>query len=58
MGLGGDQVTVDENGQSYIDTCVNEHGQRWLYQSWTEWMAAKDWADLRASHSPAPTGVV
>jgi phenylpropionate dioxygenase-like ring-hydroxylating dioxygenase large terminal subunit len=56
MGLGHDQVTTDANGERYIDTRINEHGQRWLYRSWTEWMAARDWAELRATRSPAPTG--
>ena len=58
MGLGHDQVTTDAAGQRFIDTCVNEHGQRWLYRSWTEWMAARDWAELIAHHSAPPTGVV
>jgi hypothetical protein len=58
MGLGLDQVTEDPSGQRYIDTCINEHGQRWTYQAWTEWMTARDWAELKATHSPAPTGRV
>ena len=58
MGLGHDQVTTDAAGQRFIDTCINEHGQRWLYRSWTEWMAARDWAELIAHHSAPPTGVV
>ncbi len=58
MGLGHDEVTTEPNGERYIDTCVNEHGQRWLYRSWTEWMAARDWAELKAGHSSVPTGRV
>ena len=58
MGLGHDRVGTDEHGQRVIDTQINEHCQRWLYRSWTEWMAARDWAELRARHSPAPEGVV
>lgn len=58
MGLGHDQVTTDAAGQRFIDTCINEHGQRWLYRSWTEWMAARDWAELIAHHSAPPAGVV
>jgi hypothetical protein len=58
MGLGYDEVTTDASGERYIDTRINEHGQRWLYRSWTEWMAARDWAELEANHSPAPTGRV
>ena len=57
MALGQDQVTV-ENGQSFIETSINEHAQRWLYRAWSDWMAARDWADLKANHSPAPTGRV
>ena len=37
---------------------VNEHGQRWHYRAWTEWMAARDWADLKATRSSPPTGIV
>ncbi len=58
MGLGHDRVTVSDNGQKHIDTCINEHGQRWLYRSWTEWMAARDWAELNKIRSPVPEGVV
>ncbi|MFI4976321.1 MAG: Rieske 2Fe-2S domain-containing protein [Caulobacterales bacterium] len=58
MGLGRDEVSEDASGQRWIDTCINEHAQRWLYRAWTEWMAARDWAELRANHSPAPAGTV
>jgi hypothetical protein len=58
MGLGHDQVSTDAAGQRVIDTRINEHAQRWLYRSWTEWMAARDWAELKAHHSPAPAGAV
>jgi phenylpropionate dioxygenase-like ring-hydroxylating dioxygenase large terminal subunit len=58
MGLGQDEVARDNSGQRYIETSINEHGQRWLYRAWTEWMAARDWADLKTSRSPAPAGRV
>ncbi|MBN9087101.1 MAG: Rieske 2Fe-2S domain-containing protein [Reyranella sp.] len=58
MGVGRDRVTVSATGERFIETCINEHAQRWLYRSWTEWMAARDWAELRANHSPAPTAAV
>jgi phenylpropionate dioxygenase-like ring-hydroxylating dioxygenase large terminal subunit len=58
MGLGHDQVTTTPGGERYIDTCINEHAQRWLYRSWTEWMAARDWTELQANHSAAPTAAV
>ncbi len=58
MGQGHDQVLDDESGQSRIETVVNEHGQRWTYQSWQEWMLADSWQDLIANHSQPPKGVV
>lgn len=58
MGLGHDRVRVDTSGQASIETVVNEHGQRWTYQCWQEWLHAPDWAALRAGHSKPPTGTV
>jgi phenylpropionate dioxygenase-like ring-hydroxylating dioxygenase large terminal subunit len=58
MGQGHDQMLEDESGQSRIETVVNEHGQRWTYQSWQEWMLADSWQDLIANHSQPPEGVV
>ena len=58
MGLGRDEAVEGPGGQVAIDTCINEHGQRWLYQSWTEWLAAKDWAELNATRSAPPKGTV
>jgi phenylpropionate dioxygenase-like ring-hydroxylating dioxygenase large terminal subunit len=58
MGLGLDEVSTDPSGQRYIETCINEHGQRWTYQAWTEWMTARDWGELKRTHSPAPDGRV
>ena len=58
MGLGQDEVRVGAGGQAVIDTTVNEHGQRWLYRNWTEWLAADSWGDL-AAHVPAsPRGKI
>lgn len=58
MRLGLDEAVVGAGGQAGIDTSINEHGQRWLYRSWAEWLAAKDWTELLANHSPAPAGRV
>jgi 3-phenylpropionate/trans-cinnamate dioxygenase alpha subunit len=58
MGLGRDQAKATGGGGSVIEGLVGEHGQRWLYRAWTEWMAARDWAELAANHSLPPTGVV
>jgi len=56
MGLGHDEVVANDRGEHYIETCINEHGQRWFYRGWTEWMAATSWKDLEANHSPLPQG--
>ena len=58
MGLGLDEVTTDADGLHHIDTVVNEHGQRWTYQCWQEWLTADSWAALRQNHSMPPTGTV
>ena len=58
MGKGLDVVTEDPAGQSRIETVVNEHAQRWTYQSWQEWMQADSWQELIANHSLPPTGIV
>ena len=58
MGLGHDEAVAEPGGGSAIDTCISEHGQRWLYQSWAEWLAARDWAELKANHSAPPKGKV
>jgi phenylpropionate dioxygenase-like ring-hydroxylating dioxygenase large terminal subunit len=58
MGIGHDQAIAGENGEHYIEGLIGEHGQRWLYRAWTEWMAARDWAELKASHAMPPTGAI
>ncbi|MBV1886941.1 MAG: Rieske 2Fe-2S domain-containing protein [Parvibaculaceae bacterium] len=59
MALGKDEMREDPvSGQKYIETSINEHGQRWTYQAWTDWMLAKDWNDLKENHTPVPTGRV
>ena len=58
MGIGHDQVLTNDRGEHYIEGLISEHGQRWLYRAWTEWMAARDWAELTANHSLPPTGVI
>ncbi len=58
MGRGHDRVEDDASGQHRIETVVNEHGQRWTYQAWQEWMLADNWQELIANHSMPPKGVV
>ena len=55
MGKGQDQVLHDDSGQSRIETVVNEHAQRWTYQSWQEWMNAASWPEFIQNHSLPPT---
>ena len=58
IGKGLVHTTDDLSGQSAIETVVNEHGQRWTYQAWQEWMMADSWQELIAGHTPAPRGQV
>jgi len=58
MGLGKDEVKAGGNGEHYIETRINEHGQRWFYQGWRDWMTAESWAELEKNHSPVPEGAV
>ena len=58
MGLGHDVIASDTNGQQAIETCVNEHGQRWTYRAWTEWMTAPDWEYLKKNHSAVVDGTI
>jgi hypothetical protein len=59
MGLGLDEAKPAGAGDgSYVEGVIGEHGQRWLYRAWTEWMAARDWAELEATRSAPPLGTV
>ncbi len=59
MGLGHDEARPAGDGSgAYVESVIGEHGQRWLYRAWTEWMAAADWAELEANHSRPPLGTV
>jgi len=58
MGLGHDEAKVGAGGEHYVEGLIGEHGQRWLYRCWTDWMVAKDWSELRANHSRPPVGAV
>lgn len=53
MGLGQDRVTTGEGGQRYVETCINEHGQRWFYRAWREWMTGQDWNELQKNTAAA-----
>ena len=51
MNLGKGEIVDDETGPPRIDTSNNEHSQLWFYHSWSEWMSAETWSDLRDNHS-------
>ncbi len=54
MGLGKDEVRKGGSGERYVETCINEHGQRWFYRGWRDWLAAESWAELKADHAAVP----
>jgi hypothetical protein len=58
MNLGHGEVIEDEVGPPRVETHVNEHAQFWTYRAWAEWMAASNWRELEANHSPPPSGYV
>jgi nitrite reductase/ring-hydroxylating ferredoxin subunit len=58
MALGEDEVREDQSGQKSIETCVNEHAQRWHYRCWADWMRAETWDELKRDKSPVPSGRV
>jgi len=57
MGLGHGDVLRGEGYAPRVETHMNEHAQLWTYRTWADFMAARDWDDLRANHSK-PEGVV
>ncbi len=54
MDLGHGQIIEDGAGPPRIESRVNEHAQRWLFKSWSEWLSAESWPDLKTNHSPVP----
>ncbi len=52
MGLGHGEYVDEEGSPPRIEAKANEHGQRWYYRAWSEWMASDSWAELKANHSP------
>jgi hypothetical protein len=51
MGLGHGEVVSPEDGPTRVETLINEHAQLWTYRAWADFMAAKDWEELKAVHS-------
>jgi len=51
MGLGRGRV-VKEHGLARIEGLTSEHGQRWTYHAWAQWMKGTSWEALRAATTP------
>ncbi|HZR83442.1 MAG TPA: SRPBCC family protein [Candidatus Binatia bacterium] len=51
MGLGRGRI-VKEHGLARIEGLTSEHGQRWTYHAWAEWMKGTSWDALRAATTP------
>ena len=51
MGVGRGRV-VKEHGLARIEGLTSEHGQRWTYHAWAQWMKGTSWDALRAATTP------
>jgi phenylpropionate dioxygenase-like ring-hydroxylating dioxygenase large terminal subunit len=51
MGVGRGRI-VKEHGLARIEGLTSEHGQRWTYHAWAEWMKGTSWDALRAATTP------
>jgi 3-phenylpropionate/trans-cinnamate dioxygenase alpha subunit len=51
MGVGRGRI-VKEHGLARIEGLTSEHGQRWTYHAWAEWMKGTGWDALRAATTP------
>jgi hypothetical protein len=51
MGINRGEIIEDERGPRWIESHMNEYGQRWTYRAWAEMMAAPSWAVYRANHA-------
>jgi 3-phenylpropionate/trans-cinnamate dioxygenase alpha subunit len=51
MGLGRGRV-IHEAGLHRIEGLTSEHGQRWTYHAWAQWMKGLDWDELAAATTP------
>ena len=54
MGRGHGEVIDDELSPPRIEAFNNEHAQLWHYRSWADWIAARNWEELKADHTPVP----
>ncbi|HEY2388899.1 MAG TPA: Rieske 2Fe-2S domain-containing protein [Candidatus Binatia bacterium] len=51
MGVGRGRI-VKEHGLARIEGLTSEHGQRWTYHAWAQWMKGTSWDALRAATTP------
>ncbi|MGD9714915.1 MAG: Rieske 2Fe-2S domain-containing protein [Thermomicrobiales bacterium] len=57
MALKKGEVLHQEGTAPRVETHMNEHAQLWTYRAWADFMAAKDWDELRSRHA-IPEGFV
>jgi 3-phenylpropionate/trans-cinnamate dioxygenase alpha subunit len=51
MGVGRGDV-IHEQGLHRIEGLTSEHGQRWTYHAWAQWMKDLDWDQLARATTP------
>ena len=51
MGVGRGEI-IHEHDLHRIEGFTSEHGQRWTYHAWAQWMKGLDWADLATATTP------
>lgn len=51
MGVGRGRV-ISEHGLHRVEGLTSEHGQRWTYYAWLQWMRGLSWEALRAATTP------
>ena len=51
MGVGRGRV-ISEHGLHRVEGLTSEHGQRWTYHSWLQWVKGLGWDELRAATTP------
>lgn len=51
MGVGRGKV-ISEHGLHRVEGLTSEHGQRWTYHSWLQWVKGLPWDELRTATTP------
>lgn len=51
MDLGRGKV-IKEHGTARIEGTTSEHGQRWTYLAWAQYMKGASWDEIKAATTP------